>query len=119
MPFQIKRVYEPPAPSDGCRVLVDRLWPRGLKKEKAKIDLWLKEIAPSTALRQWFGHKEQNWPEFQKRYLSELKKNTTLLQSLSEKGHAGTVTLLYAARDDQHNNACLLKDYLARKDGAK
>ncbi len=109
----LKRAYESPAKPDGKRILVDRLWPRGLTKVKAKIDLWLKDVAPSTELRQWFGHDPEKWLEFKKRYRAELKDNPALseLQALSRQGN---ITLIYAARDQLHNEAVVLKQILDR-----
>lgn len=111
MDVMLKRAYELPARIDGKRILVDRLWPRGLPKVKAKIDLWLKGVAPSTELRQWFGHDPEKWPEFKKRYHAELKNNPALseLQALL---HQGNITLIYAARDQLHNEAVVLKQIL-------
>lgn len=111
--LRVKRVYEPHDAEDGTRILVDRLWPRGLKRDTAHIDLWLKEIAPSTALRDWFGHDPALWPEFQKRYRAELRKNAEVTAALHEamKGHK-IVTLLFAAKDETHNNAVALKKFL-------
>jgi uncharacterized protein YeaO (DUF488 family) len=111
--IQLKRVYEEPSEEDGQRVLVDRVWPRGIKKEKAALDLWLKEIAPSTALRKWFGHDPEKWSEFQRRYRAELDKMTDTLEPLKEAIRKGKVTLVYAAHDTEHNNAVALKAYLA------
>jgi uncharacterized protein YeaO (DUF488 family) len=107
--MQIKRVYEKPAKQDGFRVLVDRLWPRGLTKEKAHVDLWMKEIAPSDELRKWFHHQEQNWGEFEKRYKAELAKKKELLGELKklQKEH-GTVTLVYGSKDEKQNQAVVL-----------
>jgi uncharacterized protein YeaO (DUF488 family) len=105
-------VYEKASPSDGYRVLVDRLWPRGLSKEEARIDAWLKEIAPSTRLRQWFGHDPSKWSEFKKRYFRELDGRTELVASLAERAKTQTVTLVFAAKDERHNNAQALKEYL-------
>lgn len=111
MEVMLKRVYEPPSSADGKRILVDRLWPRRLSKDKAKIDRWLKEVAPTTALRQWFGHDPEKWAEFQKRYQAELKSNPAMdeLRALSARGN---VTLLYAARDQVHNEAVVLQKIL-------
>jgi uncharacterized protein YeaO (DUF488 family) len=109
----LKRVYEPTAPEDGQRVLVDRLWPRGVSKEKAAIDLWLKEIAPSTALRQWFGHDPALWGEFQQRYRAELDANGEVVGQLRDVIHAGKTTLIYGAKDEAHNDAVVLAAYLA------
>ncbi len=112
MEIAIKRIYENFAETDGFRILVDRLWPRGLKKEEAKIDVWFKEIAPSTSLRQWFHHEESNWPTFVKRYEEELAKNEARLQFLAlVKAHA-KITLLYGAKDPMHNQAEVLKAWL-------
>lgn len=109
---RIKRVYEPAAADDGTRVLVDRLWPRGLKRDEAKIDLWLKEIAPSTELRRWFGHAPDRWDEFRRRYAEELLAQPHALAQLREVGEHGPVTLLFAARDEQRNNAVVLRELL-------
>lgn len=108
----IKRVYEKPEKEDGFRILVDRLWPRGLTKEKAALDLWLKEIAPTTDLRKWFHHDPEKWDEFQKRYLKELKQNKEALTILKNKMREGKVTILYAAKDENHNEAKVLRDYV-------
>ena len=110
MKIKIKRVYEKPDKEDGKRILVDRLWPRGLTKEKAGIDLWLKEIAPSTELRKWFGHDPEKWKEFGKRYSAELKKNEEQVSLLKEQLKKGTVTLVYGAKDKEHNEALVLKE---------
>jgi uncharacterized protein YeaO (DUF488 family) len=107
--IQLKRVYEKPSRKDGLRVLVDRLWPRGLTKERAAVDLWLKDVAPSTELRQWFGHDPAKWKEFQARYQKELKQKKDSLQVLKQKSKDRTVTLLYGARDEEHNEALVLK----------
>ena len=112
MVINIKRVYEKSAQEDGIRILVDRLWPRGLTKEKAGVDVWLKEIAPSTALRQWFGHDPAKWAEFQKRYHEELKKNPAQVALLKEQAKKGAVTLVYGAEDEKHNEALVLKKLL-------
>ena len=111
----LKRAYESPASDDGYRVLVDRLWPRGVSKAKAQIDLWLKEVAPSTGLRQWFGHDPEKWTGFKQRYRTELKSNPAWseLQALARQKH---LTLVYAARDQVHNEAALLKHLLERGD---
>ena len=110
--IQIKRVYEPVEPGDGWRVLVERLWPRGVSKEKAHLDEWLKEIAPSTDLRKWYHHELDKWPLFQQRYRKELQENTELVQSLRQRAQQGMLTLIYAAKDEQHNSALVLKEYL-------
>jgi uncharacterized protein YeaO (DUF488 family) len=112
--MKIKRVYEKPEKSDGIRILVDRLWPRGLTKEKAGIDLWLKDIAPSTELRKWFGHNPEKWKEFRKRYSAELKKNEEQLSLLKDQVKKGSVTLVYGAKDEEHNEALVLKELLNR-----
>jgi uncharacterized protein YeaO (DUF488 family) len=117
--IKLKRVYEPPAKNDGYRVLVERLWPRAVSKERAAVDLWLKDVAPSTELRKWFGHDPAKWPEFQKRYRSELKDKKDGLDLLRQKSREGTVTLVYAARDEEHNNAQVLKDLLKRQRAKK
>ncbi|MEQ1956454.1 DUF488 domain-containing protein [Mesorhizobium sp. CN2-181] len=109
----LKRAYEPPSSEGGFRILVDRLWPRGLSKAEAAIDLWLKEIAPSAELRRWFGHDPAKWDEFRRRYRDELDRDPEAVQALRQAiAGKGTVTLLYAARDDDHNNAVALREYL-------
>jgi len=115
MTVRIKRVYEPRAPRDGKRILVERLWPRGLKKEAVRADAWLKDVAPSTGLRQWFGHDVRRWDEFRQRYESELKANQSAWESLMEAGSRRAVTLLYSARDEQHNGARVLRDFLVKR----
>ncbi|CBL46334.1 Conserved hypothetical protein [gamma proteobacterium HdN1] len=110
----VKRAYEAPEKTDGERILVDRLWPRGLKKENADIDLWLKDVAPSTELRKWFGHDPEKWAEFQKRYKAELKGNTAL-DELREHSHKGHITLVFSAHDEEHNNAIVLQQLLEKK----
>jgi uncharacterized protein YeaO (DUF488 family) len=107
-------VYEAPHKDDGTRVLVDRLWPRGLTKERAKVDLWLKEIAPSTELRKWFGHDPKKWRSFCERYEIELKDHGDQLKLLKRKVKEGTVTLMYGARDQEHNEALVLKQFPER-----
>lgn len=113
MTIKLKRVYEAPAREDGTRILVDRLWPRGLTKEKAKVDLWLKEIAPSTELRKWFAHDPAKWREFQTRYKAELKDNPEQVTLLKKEVTKGPATLLYAAKDEQHNEAIVLQQLLS------
>lgn len=113
--IKIKRAYDRPEESDGFRILVDRLWPRGLTKEKAKVDLWLKDIAPSADLRKWFGHDPEKWAEFQKRYRVELDKNKETVDELKKKLRTGPATLIYSAHDEEHNDAVVLKDYLNGK----
>jgi uncharacterized protein YeaO (DUF488 family) len=110
--LKIKRVYDEPERADGRRILVDRLWPRGLSKEKAKVDLWLKEIAPSTELRKQFCHDPEKWPAFRTAYLDELKQSSELLEPIHEAIESGDTTLLYAAKDELYNNAVVLKEYL-------
>lgn len=111
----IKRVYEEPQDSDGKRILVDRLWPRGLTKEKARIDLWLKDVAPSNELRKWFGHDPEKWVEFQKRYAAELTAHPEGLAALKADLKKGPVTLLYGAHDEEHNQAVALAKMLRGK----
>lgn len=110
--FKLKRVYEVSSPEDGFRVLVERLWPRGVSKERAELDLWLKDVAPSPELRKWFSHDPAKWTEFQDRYAAELKHDNAALDLLKQKGKEGTVTLLYASHDEEHNGALVLKRYL-------
>ena len=110
--IQIKRVYETPAPEDGTRFLVERLWPRGIKKEALHPDGWLKETAPSAELRRWFSHDPAKWDEFRRRYFAELEGKPQALQPIREAARDGDVTLLYSARDTEHNNARALKAYL-------
>jgi uncharacterized protein YeaO (DUF488 family) len=111
----LKRAYEPGGRGDGTRVLVERLWPRGLAKAEAGIDLWLKEIAPSPELRRWFGHDPARWSEFRKRYRAELVKNGEAVERLAALAKRGPVTLVYAARDEEHNSARLLRDFLEER----
>lgn len=115
MIIHMKRVYELPQASDGKRVLIDRLWPRGLTKEKAKVDLWLKDIAPTTELRKWFGHDPAKWNEFKKRYYEELKENNEVVAKLLELLKNGKVTIVYGAKDEEHNDAVVLKEYLEKE----
>lgn len=115
MSIVVKRVYEPVGTGDGYRVLVDRLWPRGLSKKQAAIDLWLRDIAPSTALRRWFGHEPSRWAEFQSRYRAEYLEKPELLKLLGERALSGRVTLLYSARDTRRNQAVALKSFLSRR----
>jgi uncharacterized protein YeaO (DUF488 family) len=110
--IRLKRVYEEPSETDGLRILVDRLWPRGLTKKRAAVDLWLKEVAPSAELRKWFGHDSAKWKQFQIRYRKELRENKDAVDLLKEKCKQDTVTLLYGARDDEHNEAVVLKELL-------
>lgn len=112
MKLHLKRAYDPPAQSDGERILVDRIWPRGVSKEKASIDLWLKEIAPSTELRRWYGHKPERWQEFRQRYYTELKQRPEVVAQLREELRKGPVTLVFGAKDVEHSNAEALREYL-------
>lgn len=114
MTIKIKRVYEGVAADDGYRVLVDRLWPRGVKKEHAHVDAWVRDVAPSNALRKWYAHDVAKWDEFRRRYCAELAANEIPLRSLADKAAAGDVTLVYAARDTVHNNAAVLQEFLER-----
>ncbi len=111
--IKLKRVYENPSAEDGLRVLVDRLWPRGLTKERAAVDLWIKAVAPSTELRKWFGHDPAKWKQFQLRYRKELDEKKEALKDLKQKSKGHTVTLVYGARDEEHNEALVLKEVLA------
>lgn len=113
--IKLKRVYEKPSPADGFRVLVERLWPRGFTKQRAAVDLWLKELAPSPELRKWFSHDPAKWREFQERYWAELRGQRGSVRLLKQKAREGTVTLVYAARDEQHNCAVALKLFLERR----
>lgn len=113
MVIKLKRAYEVPESGDGFRILVDRLWPRGVSKDSARIDLWLKEIAPSAVLRKWFGHDPSKWTEFRKRYFRELDNNPKAVDQLREQARRGLVTLVYGAKDQEHNDAVALKEYLA------
>jgi uncharacterized protein YeaO (DUF488 family) len=116
MTVRIKRIYEPPAAEDGCRILVDRIWPRGIRRADARVDEWLKEIAPSTQLRRWFGHDESRWPEFCRLYHGELAGKNALVAALRERECKGVVTLLFAARDAERNNAAALLEYLQQQE---
>lgn len=113
--INIKRIYEQPSQEDGIRILVDRLWPRGISKEKAAIDLWLKEIAPSTDLRKWFAHEPEKWNAFQQQYDLELQANTAAVSKIKEYLEKGHVTLLYAAKDELHNEAIVIKEFLIKE----
>jgi uncharacterized protein YeaO (DUF488 family) len=110
--IQIKRVYDPPAKEDGARFLVERLWPRGMKKEALHMDAWLKDVAPSDDLRRWFSHDPLKWKEFQRRYRVELADNPAACQPLLDAAKQGNVTLVFSAHDTEHNNAIVLKSYL-------
>ena len=110
--IRVKRVYEEPEESDGRRILVDRLWARGLSKEKAKVDVWVKEIAPSTELRRWYGHDPNKWTEFKSRYAAELETNPGQVEDILGEIQAGIVTFLYSSKEEQLNNAVALKEYV-------
>jgi uncharacterized protein YeaO (DUF488 family) len=112
MAVKVKRIHDPAAKSDGYRVLVDRLWPRGIKKEKAAIDEWARDVAPSQELRHWFGHDPERFDEFRRRYVEELHDHERKLQALRDRARKGTVTLLFGARDTEHNNAAVLAEVL-------
>jgi len=109
--IEIKRIYDKNGRKDGTRILIDRLWPRGIKKEDARIDSWMKEIAPSDSLRKWFNHDPEKWNGFKKKYRTELNKKKELCEELTKKGKS-VITLIYAAKDEEHNNAVILKKYL-------
>ncbi len=113
--IRVKRVYAPPAPDDGVRVLVERLWPRGIKREALRLDEWLKEVAPSDGLRRWFAHDPARWEEFQRRYFAELDNNPETWKPLVEIARRDNLTLLYSARDVEHNSAVALQRYLEAK----
>ncbi|MEN6534987.1 MAG: DUF488 domain-containing protein [Bryobacteraceae bacterium] len=114
MKIRVKRIYEAPDKGDGLRILVDRLWPRGFSKERAAIDFWLRDVAPSGDLCKWFGHKPDRWLEFKTRYHKELDGNPEPLSRIAARGREQAITLLYAAKDEQHNNAVALAEYLKR-----
>jgi len=109
---QLKRAYEPPDKKDGNRILVDRLWPRGVSKEEASLDEWIKEIAPSADLRTWFGHEQRRWAEFRKRYRAELAEHSEMLKDLRRRAREGPITLVYSARDEVHNDAVVLRNVI-------
>lgn len=113
--IRIKRVYEPRVRGDGARILVERLWPRGMRKEALEADSWLKEVAPSTQLRQWFGHQVERWAEFRRRYHAELRTTADVWAPILEAAAKGPVTLLYSARDVDHNGALVLRDFLIKR----
>ena len=113
--IRLKRVYDPPSKNDGQRILVERLWPRGVSKEKAKVHIWLKDIAPSTELRKWYQHDILKWSEFRIRYMKELEKNVEMVGELQKILDNGIVTFVYAAHDEEHNSAVVLKQYIERK----
>lgn len=116
MGIRLKRAYDEPSPDDGLRILVERLWPRGLSKERAAVDLWAKDLAPSPDLRRWFHHDPERWGEFQERYRAELGQKTEGIEELRRKCEGQTVTFVYAAHDQGHNSALVLRDYLGRQD---
>lgn len=109
---KLKRAYEPPSPEDGTRILVDRLWPRGLSKQKAALDCWIKDIAPSTELRKWFGHDPKRWKKFRRRYGEEMRQHPDLLAELRALARRHNITLVYSAHDETHNDAVVLRDVL-------
>jgi len=113
--IKIKRIYEALAAGDGFRVLVDRLWPRGLSKEKARVDLWLREIAPSNELRKWYGHDPDKWTEFKKKYLEEIEEKKEEFDLLRKKAREGTVTFLFSSKEEKLNNAAALKEFVESK----
>ena len=115
MAIRVKRVYEPAEPDDGYRVLVDRVWPRGVSKERAAVDEWSRDIAPSDELRKWFGHRTERFEEFRRRYRDELSACGDEIKALRTRGRKGTVTLLFGARDTEHNNAVVLAETLRRR----
>lgn len=114
MDIRLKRAYDPPAKNDGYRVLVDRLWPRGIKKDVAELDTWLKDLSPSDTLRKWFHAHPDRWHDFKERYEKELAKDPDGLNELLDKARSGRVTLVYSSKDEEHNNAVVLKSYLER-----
>jgi len=111
--LKIKRAYDPAADDDGVRMLVDRLWPRGMSKDEARVDVWLKDIAPSDELRKWFSHDPAKWAEFRKRYERELEQKKEFVQQIIDMLAEGRVTLLYSAKDDERNNAVVLREFIA------
>lgn len=114
MSVTLKRAYDRPAAADGCRILVERLWPRGLSKRQAKIDLWAKEAAPSTELRRWFSHQPDKWAEFKRRYFAELRAHPEAVAAIRGAVRAGPVTFVFASRETRFNNAVALREYLER-----
>lgn len=114
MPIRLKRAYDKPSKNDGHRVLVDRVWPRGVSKEDADLDEWMKEAAPSTGLRKWFGHDPDKWEEFSRRYYKELDKNSESLKPLVQRAKKGRITLVYGSKEARYNNAVALKEYLEK-----
>ena len=112
MPIKLKRVYEEPSADDGVRILVERLWPRGLSKEKASVDLWAKDAAPSTELRKWFNHDPSKWEEFKTRYFAELDRNPDALEDIREMLDKGTITFVFASKEETYNNSAALREYI-------
>ncbi len=112
--IKIKRIYDPASPDDGKRIYIDRLWPRGMKKEEVKIDEWVKEISPSDSLRKWFGHDPSKYAEFKRRYKKELEKQSEILERIKKEGTRKTVTLLFSAKDVEHNNATVMRELLSQ-----
>ncbi len=119
MAIKMKRAYDKPTTSDGVRILVDRLWPRGLRKEDLKIDRWMRDVSPSNGLRRWFQHDPAKWPEFRKRFLQELKPKAGLVRELAEQADQRTVTLVFAAKDAEHSNAEVLKEVIEKRLGRR
>jgi uncharacterized protein YeaO (DUF488 family) len=117
MPVRIKRAYEPPEAADGYRVLIDRIWPRGVARERAGLDEWARELAPSSELRRWFGHDPERFDEFRRRYLEELASHGEKVRELRRRARGGTLTLVYGARDTEHNDAVVLAELLRRRGG--
>lgn len=113
--IRVKRIYDPPSADDGFRILVDRLWPRGLNKSRAKVDLWLKDIAPSNELRRWYGHDPKKWTEFKKRYFKEIEGRDEELEVIINRGKGGTVTFLFSSKEEKLNNAAALKEFVQTK----
>lgn len=113
--IRLRRVYDPPDESDGYRVLVDRVWPRGVSKEAARLDAWVRDLAPSHELRRWFGHDPDRWAQFRERYLDELRQHEEALDELAARAVKATVTLLYGARDERHNNAVVVREAIERR----
>jgi uncharacterized protein YeaO (DUF488 family) len=116
---KIKRVYDEVSPDDGERILVDRLWPRGIRKDEAKIDEWIKDIAPGNELRKWFAHDPSKWREFKKRYAEELKGQSNRIELLIKKAKRGNITLIFSARDTEHNNAVVLSELISKRQRGK
>jgi len=115
MDIRVKRAYDPPASNDGYRVLVDRIWPRGVSKEELRADAWERDLAPSSSLRRWFGHDPERWEGFRERYFRELDRQGDVVKPLLERARGGRITLVYGARDTRHNNAVALREYLKQR----